>query len=272
MKKTKYVKESLNETTSYHGSYINIELANDILSNKEEFRQEYDKNTYIAIISIAKSIRNEVPFEKAFIDYAESRGWFEKENQKLYKEKYFNLLEILEELGFNIGDLMDVLNDKDKLMNESLNEEFHSDNPWIQQFIEENGLEDGMDDIVLDDLAYFIDQNWEEITGLSNREKDDEGYFPGEVEEIIDELELDMDDFSQAWASVREGAEDQEDEGDDEDREYSPTGNTLVNCARCGKEVKYGNTYDWDLWEKGKEGDICMDCTYDIHKKKSRNL
>ena len=91
--------------------------------------------------------------------------------------------------------------------------------------IEENGLEDGMDDIVLDDLAYFIDQNWEEITGLSNREKDDEGYFPSEVEEIIDELELDMDDFSQAWASVREGAEDQ-------------------YCDNCGAELDDDNDLD----------------------------
>lgn len=229
MKKIKYVKESLDETTSYHGNYINIEVANDILSNKEEFRQEYDKNTYIAIIVIAKAVRNEVPFEKAFTDYAESRGWFEKEYQDLYKKKYFNLLEILEELGFEIGDLMDVLNDKDKLINESLNEEFHSDNPWIQQFIEENGLESGMEDIELDDLAYFIDQHWGEITGLSNREKDAEQDFPYEVEEIIDELELDMDDFSEAWASVREGAENWEDEDEDEedgdymddvDREY----------------------------------------------------
>jgi hypothetical protein len=105
-----------------------------------------------------------------------------------------------------------------KLVKESLNENLSSDNPWIQQFIEENGLQSGMEDIELDDLAYFIDQNWGEMTGLSNREKDAEQDFPYEVEEIIDELGLDMDDFSQAWASVREGAEDWEDE--DEDEEY----------------------------------------------------
>lgn len=223
MKKIKYVKESLNETTSYHRNYINIEVANDILSNKEEFRQEYDKNTYIAIIVIAKAVRNEVPFERAFIDYAESRGWFEKEYQKLYKQKYFNLLEILEELGFDIGDLMDVLNDKDKLMNESLNEEFESENPWVQQFHEEYPDQEDIPSAY--DVAEFIDQNWNEITGLSNREKDDEGYFPGEVEEIIDELELDMDDFSQAWASVREGADD----------EY---------CDNCGEELTDDNQLD----------------------------
>ena len=275
IQKAKYVKESLNEDTGITRTdeIQNREVAQEILANKEELRQEYERGVYISIIAIAKKVRDGNTFENAFNKYISEVGWFEHPNVQAKKKNYFDLLEICSELGFFIGDeLDDMLRHEADLMKESLNENLSSDNPWIQQFIEENGYEDGMDDIVLDDLAYFIDQNWEEITGLSNREKDDEGYFPGEVEEIIDELELDMDDFSQAWASVREGAEDWEDEDDDEDREYSPTGNTLVNCARCGKEVKYGNTYDWDLWEKGKEGDICMDCTYDIHKKKSRNL
>ncbi|MBW3019951.1 hypothetical protein KY334_01535 [Candidatus Woesearchaeota archaeon] len=65
------------------------------------------------------------------------------------------------------------------------------------------------------DAARFVDRNWGKMTGLSNRDKDEEGYFPDEVETFIEELEIDMDDFSQEWGDVREGAEDWEDEDED---------------------------------------------------------
>lgn len=157
-----------------------------------------------------------------------------------------------------------------KIVKESLNENLSSDNPWIQQFIEENGLQSGMEDIDLDDLAYFIDQNWGEITGLDNSEKDDEGYFPGEVEEIIDELGLDMDEFSEAWASVREGADDWEDEDEDEDEpsEYADDDmysaendmNIVVPCYLCKTLTKLGTMYDYDDPKTGKEKAICKSC------------
>ena len=114
-----------------------------------------------------------------------------------------------------------------KVVKESLNESFESNNPWVQRFIEENGLESGMEDIELDDLASFIDENWAEITGLTNRDKDEEGYFPSEVEEILDELGIeDYADFSDAWGMQREGSDDWEDEEEfdeeDTDEEMDP--------------------------------------------------
>ena len=68
----------------------------------------------------------------------------------------------------------------------------------------------------VDDLANFIDDNWKELTGLTNRDKDEEGEFPDEVIEMIDELDIDYDDFCQEWNYVREGAEDWDDEDEDE--------------------------------------------------------
>ena len=125
-----------------------------------------------------------------------------------------------------------------KLVKESLNDTFRSDNPWAQRFIDENGLGSGMEDIEFDDLAGFIDDNWAEITGLSNRDKDEEGGFPSEVEAILDDLGVDYSDFSDAWAMQREGAEDWEYDDDDEEVEL---------CSNCEEEVVY-------------QEDLCLDC------------
>ena len=94
-----------------------------------------------------------------------------------------------------------------KLVKESLNENLGNySNDWAIKFTHEN------QDINAYDLAVFIDENWKEITGLTNRDKDEESYFPNEVEEICDELSVDMDEFSDAWGSVREGSEDWEED------------------------------------------------------------
>jgi hypothetical protein len=69
------------------------------------------------------------------------------------------------------------------------------------------------------DAANFVDDNWKEMTGLTNRDKDAEGHFPSEVESFLYELDIDYDDFCQDWGSVREGAEDWEEDDEDEDDE-----------------------------------------------------
>ena len=88
------------------------------------------------------------------------------------------------------------------------------------------------------ELASFIDYNWKEITGLNNRAKDEESYFPSEVEGICIELGVDMDDFSDAWGMQREGSEDWE----EDPRE----------CAECGEEIE--DDRDWD------DEDLCSSC------------
>lgn len=55
------------------------------------------------------------------------------------------------------------------------------------------------------ELADYVDDNWKKLTGAPNSQKDEERMFPDEVEEMIDELELDYDEFSQEWNMVRGG-------------------------------------------------------------------
>ena len=97
---------------------------------------------------------------------------------------------------------------------EALNESSGSLSPEeaIEFLRQEYGEEIGADQV-----ASYVDDNWAELTGLTNRDKDEEGYFPNEVEEILDELNIDYDDYSQEWIIVREGAEDWEDEEDTDD-------------------------------------------------------
>lgn len=91
---------------------------------------------------------------------------------------------------------------------------------WSEIFMEEQGLVD-TEDVDLFELAIFIDERWDEITGLPEEEKDAEQYFPSEVEEILSELGVDYDDFSYEWGDMREGnyVEDLDDEEEDEDED-----------------------------------------------------
>ena len=57
------------------------------------------------------------------------------------------------------------------------------------------------------DVASFVDDNWGEMTGLENYEKDEEGEFPEEVLQFIDSLDVDYNEFCEEWGMVREGAE-----------------------------------------------------------------
>lgn len=183
----KLVKESLNEN---FGS-DNKEVATEILANKTIFQEEFSRNVYFGIIAIAKEVNQGVPFEIAFNEYVELRGWFEEMNQKASKRKYFEFLGILEELGFDIGEkLENILNSKDELMRESLNENFESDNPQVQQFIEENGLEDGT--IASIEMQYDFDRTfWRPIKsriGYFYWFTTDGGvYDPGNLEAMVDD-------------------------------------------------------------------------------------
>jgi len=88
-------------------------------------------------------------------------------------------------------------------------------NEFAQKFVEEYELQ-SISEVDPCDLAYFIDENWEEITGLPDKEKNEEGYFPEEVDSILDELDVDYDDFSQEWGILQEGTDDWEMEDEEE--------------------------------------------------------
>lgn len=105
-------------------------------------------------------------------------------------------------------------------------------NPFVEQFLEEYDEKD------VYSLAEFIDDNWGEITGLTNRNKDQEGYFPEEIENILDELDIDYDDFGDAWGSVREGAND-----------WEPR-----ECVECGEDIE-----DYRDWEGENTCQACAD-------------
>ena len=105
-------------------------------------------------------------------------------------------------------------------------EKVRKENPWADQFFEEypEAIEDYIEEgsVSSGDLASFVDDVWEDMTGLSVREKDAEQFFPGEVEELTDALLSDPSDFDYAWGSQREGADDYE-----------------VYCDECGEELDY---------------------------------
>ena len=125
-----------------------------------------------------------------------------------------------------------------KLVKESLEEVMA--NPWIEQFFKEypeakaDFEEEGS--VGAGDLAYFVDDVWGEMTGMSNKEKDAEQDFPGSVYELVDLLGVDMGDFEQAWIGTREGA-------DDWEPEY---------CEECGEEIE-----DYRVWDGY---DTCQEC------------
>jgi hypothetical protein len=103
-------------------------------------------------------------------------------------------------------------------------EKLELSNEFAQKFVEEYDLQD-LGEVDPCDLAYFVDENWEEITGLPDSEKNEEGYFADEVESICDELQVDMDEFSQEWGILQEGSDDwdlEEEEEYDEEAEDFP--------------------------------------------------
>ena len=84
------------------------------------------------------------------------------------------------------------------------------------------------------EIASYIDDHWFAITGLTNRDKDEEGHFPNEVNSICSELGYE-DDLGDDWSSVREGSND-----------WEPW-----YCVECE------NMLDWDHYDKDEP---CQNC------------
>ena len=105
----------------------------------------------------------------------------------------------------------------------------------IFEELSEEEKKDWLNDEGIDgyEIARYVDANWFDITGLTNRDKDEEQDFPGEVYEICEELGFN-DDLGDDWGSVREGADDWE----------------LFECTECGCEL------DWECDEDG----LCEEC------------
>lgn len=51
----------------------------------------------------------------------------------------------------------------------------------------------------ISDVAEYCYKNYKKITGRPTKERNDEGYFPSEIEAVIDHYNFDYDDFSQEW-------------------------------------------------------------------------
>jgi 6-pyruvoyl-tetrahydropterin synthase len=56
------------------------------------------------------------------------------------------------------------------------------------------------------EIAKYIWDNWKKITGLKNSERNEEGHFPDEVEDILDKYGIDYEDFSNEWAYLGESS------------------------------------------------------------------
>lgn len=54
------------------------------------------------------------------------------------------------------------------------------------------------------EVAMFVYDNYNKVTGLNKSARNDEGYFPNEVEALIDEFGFDIDEFSDCYGRVAE--------------------------------------------------------------------
>jgi len=86
-------------------------------------------------------------------------------------------------------------------------------NEFANQFVSEYGIED-MAEIDLYDVAYFIDENWKDITGFSDKEIEE---VPEEVSEILEQFDVDPDDFLEAWEDINGEMEEFDYEEDEEE-------------------------------------------------------
>lgn len=51
-------------------------------------------------------------------------------------------------------------------------------------------------------LAYFVYDNYDKVTGLKKSSRDDEGYFPEEIETLVNEFGFDIDEFSDCYSQI----------------------------------------------------------------------
>lgn len=54
------------------------------------------------------------------------------------------------------------------------------------------------------EVAMFVYDNYNKVTGLNKSARNDEGYFPNEVEALVDEFGFDIDEFSDCYGRVAE--------------------------------------------------------------------
>jgi hypothetical protein len=76
-------------------------------------------------------------------------------------------------------------------------------NEFAKKFVSEYDITD-IAEIDLYDVTYFIDENWEEITGSLDK---DSNIIPDEVSQILDELDVEEDDFLDAWGELKDDAD-----------------------------------------------------------------
>jgi hypothetical protein len=52
-------------------------------------------------------------------------------------------------------------------------------------------------------LAAYVDKNWRKITGMPAKAKHEEGHWPQEVYDLIEEHVVDLDEFQDEWTMLR---------------------------------------------------------------------
>ena len=51
------------------------------------------------------------------------------------------------------------------------------------------------------EVAEFVYDNYAKVTGLPKAERDAEGYFPEQIEDLIEHYGFDMNEFSEAYGN-----------------------------------------------------------------------
>lgn len=57
----------------------------------------------------------------------------------------------------------------------------------------------------IEDVAGYVYDKYDLVTGLKKSNRNDEGLFPDSIEKIINHYGFDYDDFSQAYSEAAEG-------------------------------------------------------------------
>lgn len=78
-----------------------------------------------------------------------------------------------------------------KLFKESLD---NNRNEIIQDIILKNGEE-----VTAEELALYCYDNYDKITGRDLNDRDDEGHFPDEFDQLMDHFDIDEEDFQEEW-------------------------------------------------------------------------
>lgn len=52
------------------------------------------------------------------------------------------------------------------------------------------------------DIASFVYDNYDKVTGLRKSARNDEGYFPDEIEELVNHYGFEIDEFSDCYSDA----------------------------------------------------------------------